>query len=103
VGLKMKIFVKNTFVPSQAKEIAASFRAAAGRAREQANSMNGVGSALTESWEGNSERTYMDNFCPGVSDLESYARWLDQTAHQIETMTVTTVELKDVPDQPKKR
>lgn len=99
----MKIIVKNTFVPNQAKEIAASFRAAASQARDQATSMNSVGSALTESWEGNSERNYLDAFCPGVSDLESYARWLDQTAHQIETMTVTTIEIKDVPDQPKKR
>ena len=83
---------KHTFVPDEAPRIAREFRSAAGRIREQAREMKGIQSNLQGAWEGNSAERFMDEFEPQIKEMEHFAEWLDDKAHQIERMTVTVWE-----------
>ena len=90
------IKVPNTFIPPEARQIAAAFRAAAAQVRAQASSLKGVGYTLNSSWEGNSKNNFMGDFSPEPGNVESYASWLEDRARDIEHMKVTVWETKVV-------
>jgi WXG100 family type VII secretion target len=81
-----------SLVPPEAMEIAASFRAAAEKIRQLSSTLRTTGTALDTMWEGNSKQHFMDAYNPQPGNLESYAMWLESTADQIESITVTTEE-----------
>lgn len=93
--MSMLIRVPRTFVPKEAKIIASKFRQEANNIRSLANQLRNVQRTLNSTWEGKSKNNFMAEFNSEPSNLESYARWLDDQARNIESMTVTVWETRE--------
>lgn len=75
--------------PPEARGIANEFRAAAGKIQNQAAALRKIKGNLDSSWEGKSKISFINEYTPVISSLDSYASWLNQQAGRIERMTVT--------------
>jgi uncharacterized protein YukE len=95
---KMKeILVPEGIVPQEAHAIAASFRREANRVRELSAKNRNNKSTLDSTWQGNSKNRFSNDYDPQISQLEEYARALEEKARQIENIRVTVYRKKMVP------
>jgi uncharacterized protein YukE len=92
----MKIRVKRTIHPPEAKEIANKFRRAASEARKLAGQIQKIGSTLNSTWEGNSKESFMAEFTPEPGNLNSFADYLEECAQKIESIEVEIWDWKEV-------
>lgn len=88
----MRTLQSRTFVPSEAHNIAARFRAAASRLRGLAAELRSIGGVLDATWEGNSKNRFSDAYGVEPGKMDEFAGWLEDRARHIETITVTVWE-----------
>ena len=92
----MKIRVPRTFIPPEAHSIANNFRQTASEVRRLAGQLNEIGNTLNATWEGRSKNNFMGEFNPEPGNLNSFADYLESCAQNVERMTVTVWEEKEV-------
>ena len=90
----VKIPVKraHTFVPSEARSIAASWRQLAHEIAALATSLRGLGGDLQGTWEGNSAQRFLGEYHPEPGNTDSSANLLNSLANEVESITVTEWE-----------
>lgn len=92
----MRILVPRTFVPKEAGSIASRYTKVARELREIADQMSHLMNSLEESWEGNAKQKYFGEYGAEPSNLRAVADFCDQCGSKIRSMSVTTMEWKEV-------
>ena len=82
-----------TFVPPEAHEIAARWRALAAEIRKTSESLQAIGASLAATWEGVSKQRFMGEFESVPGNVASCADLLESLASQVESITVTEWEI----------